>query len=415
MKFSLLKLLTTMTAVLLFMASCSNPVIPGQAGRATEEPSASAALPAEPDPSTFDQDSAIPLPSGGDAWQIYHLAPRIYGQGWMLVANQLWYVNSEGIHYLDLKTGDETTVSTADKYNTIFAVDHSLWFACNYLWGDYFGFPKDQLSLAQYNLEAGQYHEYPVDYFCGANASVAEALGQVFVLEGGKLFQYDKAADQFNKATEYGEDIWRIAGNENLLVTYKDPHTGDFLRLYDESGGMVEYDPLEYLPGTYVTEMDIVKDTLFICWGGEGSPMGVSCLNTQTKAWLHYIDPMLEKDFTTPLEHIEITGSGGEIWIKGEDTVYLPLINASPKCLLKYSYAQQEFQLLYETEELICDATPFKNGHVIALLNKVVFLDSAGNINTILENSEVMRVIKKDEDTVLAITEEGIFECRYAE
>lgn len=412
MRLPLFKLLGVVAIItsLLLIASCADNTVP--------EPS-------EPQIDTVPgPDCDLELVSGSDSWQIGCLFAWTKEQAerwrpdwdWTLTEGKLWGINyDEGINYIDTETGDKTTVSTSNYHNTMFVTADSFWFTYNSLWGYHQMFPKDQLPLARYDLATEQYYEYPVDIFTGVNATIIEALGKVIVLAGDQLYEYDQVSDEFIQMPEYGEDVWRIAGNENILAVYSGIYTQDYsLKLCYANSKLEEYNPLECLPGTHVTEMNIVRDELFIWWGGEGSPTGVACLNTQTGEWVQYLDKMSETDFSTSLEYTQLSGIYGEIWVRGEDAVYLPIMNANPKSLLKFSFETEEFESVYMTEESIRDAIPLRNGDIIAQYNGLVFHDEDNTYN-ILENVVVSQVIQKDENTVLAITEQGIFECKYIE
>ena len=349
------------------------------------------------------------------SWQVRCISSRIYGLNWTVIDNKLWYLDNNGISYLDTETGIATTVSDYNVFNTMFVVDDNIWFAYNYSSAhNYEGIDESQIPLARFDLISEQYYEYPTDIFTGVNVTVLKSLGKVMVCADNKLFQYDKVTGQFINMPEYGEDIWRIAGNEEVLAIYTGVYTGDSLEIYKANGELVQYNPANYLPNTFVTSIHIVGNELFICWGGEGEPAGVACLNMQTGAWAHFIDPVLEKNFSTLYEYTLISGYGGISWHKEEDVVYLFLTNDLPSSLLKFSFSRQQFECVYTAEKRIYDAMPFQNGIVIYQYPELVFYDADNSIEYILEDVVVQELIKKDQNTILAITEEGIFECKLA-
>lgn len=411
MKFSWAKLLNVSAIIiaLLLLASCANSAKSDSSEKPTNVPleSAEPAAPDSPAP-----ESNFPLVSDIGSWQVRHISPRIYGEDWMVINDNLWYFNDKGIYYLDLKTGQETNISGPNVYNTMFYVDCYLWFAYNYLGPhNYEGISEDQISLARVDLASKQYYEYPTDIFTGVKVTVLKSLGKVIVCAGSKVYQYDKADDQFIEMPEYGDDVLRVAGNEKIFAMY----TGDSLKLYYANGELKEYNPTDCLPDTYVTNMNIFGDELFTYWGGEGEPAGVSCINTQTGVWTHFIDPMSKSDFSTPHEYILIAGSGGNILPRGEETVYIPIIYTatSPKSLLEFSFSKRELECVYTAEEFIWDAIPFQNGDIIRQSNEIVFCDLDNGTENIIENMEIIKVIKKSQDTVLAITDQGVFECKF--
>jgi hypothetical protein len=397
----------------LLLASCWN-----NATRDTPEQPADISLepawPPEPDPYAPDPEAEPDLPPAQEPgfWQTRNISPRLYGRDWIAVEDKLWYVDEQGIHCLNMEDGQQTAFGKANAYNSIFYVGGSLWFATNYLWGYYNeDFPEDQIPLARIDLLTEQYCEYPTGTFTGANATVLESLGEVIACADNQVFRYDKVNDQFIGMPEYGHDIWRIAGNEKIFATYAGTYPEYSLKLYQANGAATEYITADCLPDTFITEMLIAENELFICWGGEGEPAGVACLNTQTGTWVHFIDAMNQSDFSTPYNYTPISGYYGEIWARGEDSVYLPLTES----LCKFSFQQIEFECVYSAEKNIHDALPFQNGIIINQYYELVFLDYANNSEVILENMKVSEIIKKSQDTVLAITDQGIFECRFIE
>ena len=386
-------------------------LLPGSCAKnrssAPPEESGSSAGALDPDTDTdTDPDAALdPVPR-----QLRKISPPVDGTGWTLIYDMLWYLNEDGIHFLDIATGADTKVNEQNVFNTMFVFDDSIWFAHNYLWGTgIIGLQEDQIPLARLDLVSGQYHEYPTDAFTGVDAAVLKPLSNLMICAGGKLYEYDKENDRLIARPEYGEDIWRIAGNEEVLAIYTGVYTGDSLEIYRANGETAQYDPESCLPDNYVTAMHVAGDELFVCWGGEG-PSGIACLDLQGGAWTHYVDGVL----STPHEYTFIYGYGGEILLRENDTVYLPLMNAQPSSLLEFSFQQRQFECIYTSENSIYNAIPFRDGIIIYQYPELIYLDADNKIETIMEDIVVHELIMKGAGAVLAITDQGIFECKSA-
>jgi len=394
---------------LLLLASCANNSIL-EPYEQPKDMSSETSLALELDCLPSVQEIEMPPTQAVVHWQTRCIVPRINGDGWSLVDDRLWYLNSKGIYYLDMEGECETVISGPNEYNTTFFVDNNIWFAYNYMSAhNYEGIQEDQVSFARYDLALGKYYEYSTDIITGVNVTVLESLGKVIVHTNNKLFQYYKANDKLTEMPEYGDYVWRIAGNDKMLITY----TEDSLKLYQTNGDFTEYAPKDCLPDTYVTTINIIGDEVFICWGGEGESAGVACLNTKTGAWMHCIDSMSNNSFLTPYDYTLISGYGGGIMVRENGVVYLPLMNAKPSSLLKFAFSQRQFECLYSTENRIYDAIPFQNGTIIYQYPELIFLDADYKTEYILRDVVVQELIKKSSDTFIAITEQGVFECKY--
>jgi len=344
------------------------------------------------------------------AWHVRGIMPRTYASDYLVLDNKIWFVNEQGIHYYNFVECYEKTVGVTGIFNTMSVVGNNIWFSHNYLWGYHGEYPEKQVPLARYNIDSKQYIEYPTDLITGTNITVLESLGKVIICADNYLYQYDSLNDQLVKLSDYGELIWHIAGNEKTLAIYSSAHNGESLKLFDVYGAYESFIPADHLLESTITEMSIVGDELFILWGGEGETAGITYLNTLTKTWTHYID-MLSSDYTAIVEHKPIDGYAGTMWTREGDKVYVPLNNITPSILLEFSFEQRAFECIYTTERIICDAIPFNSGYLIAKSNGLVFFESAGNTDVVLDDMLVFRVIMIDTHSIVAVTENGLFLC----
>jgi len=364
-------------------------------------------------------------------WDVIQISSdNLYGVEWGVFHDKIWFIDDQGIHYIDIKTGYKVTISNSNIYNTMFFLDDNIWFSHNYLWHYDQDIPEDKVPFARFDLITEQYFEYPTDAFTGINITVVEVFGMIKICAGNvfQVFYYDKINDQFIMIPEYGIGISHIAGNDNTFIAYSRYineclftstaldellflTNANSLILIDADDNRLNYPLSYYLPDINVTKMKLIQDELFLLWGGEGEPFGISILNIQTNEWEHYIDIMRDEAFSIQHEYIDISGYAGHIWIKRNNTVFLPLLNSTPRILLEFSFMKREFELIYTAEKPFIDVTPYQYGYLITTINELIFIDLNKNIEIVLDNKEIKKVLEINDNAILAITKEGLFIC----
>lgn len=209
----------------------------------------------------------------------------IYPMDSLLVGDQLWYVDEEGIYSYNLNTNKIQNEIETKGFNEIRAFNNNIWFYFRQLeGGDYNDLSKPLLRYDTKNEKFISYSEK--DLRLGSSMTVYSDENTAWIGSDSGAISIDLNTDKVKNRYELDE-VTSINGNQRMV--YFGKRDGS-IQTYDKVAHQFgQLRTTEQMQGAQIEELRWFNGKLMVIWGDSDENTGVSLFDETSKSWEEFV------------------------------------------------------------------------------------------------------------------------------
>ncbi|MEK5479429.1 hypothetical protein NYE70_21270 [Paenibacillus sp. FSL R5-0407] len=209
----------------------------------------------------------------------------IYPMDSLLVGDQLWYVEEEGIYSYQLNTNELRNEIETKGFNEIRAFNNNIWFYFQQLEGS----DDNDLSkpLVRYDTKNEKFISYSEkDLRLGSSLTVYSDEDTAWIGSDNGAISIDLTTNKVKNRYELDE-VTSINGNQRMV--YFGKRDGS-IQTYDKVAHQFgQLQTTEQLQGAQIEELRWFKGKLMVIWGDSDENTGVSLFDETSKSWEEFV------------------------------------------------------------------------------------------------------------------------------
>jgi len=230
---------------------------------------------------------------------------------------------------------------------------------------------------------------------------------------------YDMKTGQFKEIRYDTNPYFVETKNDKYLWTFKGSDFG--INQVDINGKTINYRFSDIEEKNYINDFYITENCLWIDWGGEGSPAGVSYLDLRTMKWAHFLGYTDDDNLKDRMDPV-LNDYRGRVWVDYNSDLYALCVYDNVDNIVRYNYSKKIWEVFLTAKDnsyffesdltFFDDFVILNSGGSIEIINK-----SGKNIEKIyMTGYEIYEVLPDEKNsTIYFLTDKGVYSQKITE